>query len=160
MLMSVLKSGAVGLTAGIFIGSIITWNIQGAKIDILMAEGRILKANINTTVERNKKELAIKEKQFNEVLVKSTSEWKKQESAYISTLNRLQHDRDTYRSSLLSRIAESSRNPNELCFSRDKFESAIRQLDESLSGIVGQCLDTETRLNITKNWYNSIRKIK
>lgn len=160
MILSIFKSGVVGLAAGTLLGSIAAWNIQGSKIEVLQAEGKILRQNINLELEHSKKVLALKEKRFEEALSQSTIKWKEQESAYTSTLNRMQHDRDSYRSKLLSRIAESSRNPDELCFSREGFESAVQRLDESLSGIIGQCLDTEARLTITRDWYNSIRDKK
>lgn len=158
--MSILKSGVAWILVGVLIGSTVVWNIQGTRIDILKAESNILKANINAEIQHSKKLLKIKEKKFNEILAKSDSKYKEQESAYIATLNRLQHDRNSYRAQLMSRIAESSRVSNELCFSREGFESAIQRLDESLSGIIEQCLNTETRLTITRDWYNTIKNVE
>jgi len=158
--MGSLKSGVICILVGISLGSVIVWNIQGAKIDILRAESNILKANINAEIKHSEKLLKLKEKKFNEALSKADLKYKEQESMYTSTLSRMQHDRNAYRAQLMSKIAESSRVPNELCFTRAGFESAIQQLDESLSGIIGQCLDTETRLTITKDWYDNIKSIE
>ncbi len=154
------KTGAIGVSIGALFGSIVIWNIQGAKIDALKAESNILKANINAEIKHSEKLLKLKEKKFNEALSKADLKHKEQESVYVATLNRLQHDRNSYRAQLMSRIAESSRVPNELCFSREGFESAVQRLDENLSGIIGQCLDTETRLTIARDWYNTIKNIE
>lgn len=158
--MDSLKLGVICILVGISLGSVIVWNIQGAKIDILRAESNILKANINAEIKHSEKLLKLKEKKFNEALSKADLKYKEQESMYTSTLNRMQHDRNAYRAQLMSKIAESSRNPDELCFSREGFESAVQRLDESLSGIIGQGLETEARLAITRDWYNSIKNIE
>lgn len=154
------KTGAIGVSIGALLGSIVIWNIQGAKIDALKAESNILKQNIRLEAEHSKWQAELKEKKFDKVLTESEAKWKEQESAYVATLNRLQHDRNSYRTQLMSRIAESSRSPNELCFSREGFESAVQRLDKSLSGIIGQGLDTEARLTITRDWYNTIKNVE
>lgn len=154
------KTGAIGVSIGALLGSIVIWNIQGAKIDALKAESNILKQNIRLEAEHSKRQAKLKEKRFDKVLTESEAKWKEQESVYVATLNRLQHDRNSYRAQLMSRIAESSRVPNELCFSREGFESAVQRLDENLSGIIEQCLNTEARLTITQDWYNTVKNIE
>lgn len=158
--MGSLKSGVICILIGISLGSAIVWNIQGAKIDILRAESNILKRNIRLEAEHSKRQAELKEKRFDKVLAESEAKWKEQQSASTAILNRMQHDRNAYRAQLMSKIAESSRVSNELCFTRAGFESAVQQLDESLSGIIGQCLNTETRLAITKDWYDNIKGIE
>lgn len=145
---------------GSIIGFGIAWGIQGSQIKLLETKEQLLITELKSIAENQQRAIKEQEKAFDAVLAQANIQWKEQESTYTNALNRMRNERDSARSSAMSRIASSSRSPNELCFSRNKLESAIGQLDESLSGIIGQCLDTETRLNITKQWYNSIKELK
>lgn len=71
-------------------------------------------------------------------------------------VDRMRKQRDSARKDAMSRIAESSEDSNRLCFSRDKFESAIRQFDDELSEIARKCDDIGEKLKTTKNWWDSI----
>lgn len=71
-------------------------------------------------------------------------------------IDRMRKQRDSARRDAMSRIAESSEDSNRICFSRDKFESAIRQFDDELSEIARECDDAGARLNTAKNWWDSI----
>ena len=73
-----------------------------------------------------------------------------------SDVDRMRKQRDIARKDAMSRIAESSEDSNRICFSRDKFKSAIRQFDDELSEIARECDDAAAKLNTTKNWWDSI----
>lgn len=150
----------VGVAISSIGGGWAAWNIQTNKIDAITKEYSLLKSEIRLQAEAAEKELKEKKELFENALRQADENYKDAVTKLNIDINSLRKQRDSARSDTMSRIAESSRVPDELCFSRAGFESAIQQLDESLSGIIGQCLDTETRLTIARDWYNTIKNIE
>jgi len=134
--------------------------IKNNRIDALIKEQAAFIAAIDIATKDAEIKVQQKEKQYAEAKESADTKYQDTIARLKLDANSLRIERDKARSAALSNIARRSRVPNELCFSRAGFESAVQQLDESLSGIIGQCLDTETRLTITKDWYDHIKGIE
>lgn len=130
------------------------------RIDALIKEQAAFIAAIDIATKDAEIKAQQKEKQYAEAKESADTKYQDTIARLKLDADSLRIERDKARSTALSRIAESSRNPDELCFSREGFESAVQRLDESLSGIIGQGLDTEARLIITRDWYTSIKSME
>lgn len=142
------------------IGSGITYDYQSGKINKITEEYSTALASI-----RAKAEIAHKEKErvktvYADALKVADKKYEEATNKLNTDLKRMRYERDSTRSSAMSRIASASRSSNELCFSKDRFESAVQRFDERVSGIVGEGSIRGTRLEITKEWAEQIRDIK
>lgn len=155
-----MKASIIFSVIAFCIGSGITYDYQSGKITELTKEHSTALASIKAEAEIARKEKERVKTVYADVLEIAGKKYEEATNKLNTDLKRMRYERDSARSSAMSRIAAASRSPNELCFSRDRLESAIQRFDERVSGIVGEGSNRGTRLEVTKEWAKQIRDIK
>jgi capsule polysaccharide export protein KpsE/RkpR len=143
--------------AGLAAGAVPAWKYQGALKDAVQSQFDSFVGQQKTIGEQAAKEAADKDAEYKR-LKEKYDEQQKNDAARIAALGKLRHDARA-RQGYLPPASAGSSNPQRVCFDRAKLESALRRLDERVSGFIGQGSTAIVNLNIAKEWAQDVLKV-
>jgi hypothetical protein len=145
------------LALGLFAGGGVAWKVQGWRLDAAKAELKTTKAEYATFV-RETERLGIEAQAKANKKAKADKEAKQEaDHAYETRINLLTADNRRMRnarsnSNFVPAATAGTENPYLVCFDRTQLESAIRDLDLGVQGLVDRGDEAAVGLEVARKW--------
>ena len=145
-----LYAGAIKTVALVLAGFALAWTIQGWRLDA--ANAKYDKFVIQTEALGKEAERKAEAQRLNDIKRKEQADAENKH-----TIDSLRADNKRLRNeraagSYVPPAGPGASRPDLACFDRTELESALRQLDEEVSGLIGEGAEAVGDLNTAKTW--------
>jgi hypothetical protein len=141
--------------AGVASGAAPAWKYQGARLEAVQARYDSFVAQTKLIGEQAEKEAAARIAADKLNKEKSDAEYTKLSAANADLAKRLHNARSHI--GYLPPARAASSHPDRACLARAEFESAIRRLDDGVSGLIAEGDAARIGLDVAKEWVSISR---
>lgn len=134
-------------------GSLV-YKYQSMKLDAVYRANEIFISNLQREGKEAVKEAKAKELHYRNIKEKAENEYKTIILAIRADNDRLHKDRTN--KGYLPSTSSTTSDTDTICFSRDKLQSSIRQLDAGVSRIASRCDEAGALIITIKDWASNI----